>query len=318
MIFRTILIILIVALGYLHNLDIKAQEINERGNNNIINNLGERISSPSSEASESVALKEASSTTLVKKVVEKTPDITESKPEVKGKLEKILEENSVRELSVFNFIRYGIRYAVEQGVPANTLVLILLFPLVATLVVFSRHIIGLKSFGIFTPALLSVTFLNTGLAVGVALFILILFVASMVRMLLKRIRIQYLPRMALYMWAVSMSIFGVLLISPSLGREELITIGIFPILILILLSEDYLDLQITRSFSQAIMVTIETLIVAIIGYFLMNMEFFQRLALVHAEILTVGMLIIISLIERYDGLRLLEIWRFKKIITTIK
>ncbi len=280
------------------------------------NNTSLKINSStvSAESSESAKIKEATSSSIVKKVVEKKPDITEDKPEIKGKLEKYLEDNPIEQLTPFNFISFGIRHAVSQGVPANTLVLILLFPLVATVVVISRHIIGLKSFGIFTPALLAVAFLATGLFIGILLFILILSVATLIRTLLRKTKFQYLPRMAVFMWFVSMSIFTVLLLSPSLGEESLITLGIFPILILILLVEDFLDLQITRSFSQAIKITFETILVALGGFFLMNLESLQEFVLLNPEIFTLSLLVIIFLVESYSGLRLLEYWRFRKII----
>jgi uncharacterized protein with transglutaminase domain len=266
------------------------------------------------EATKAADTKTATSSSIVKRVVEKEADITEPTAEVKGKLEKILEENPVGNLTPSNFIRFSLRYAVEQGVPANTLVLILMFPLIATVVVFSRHVIGLKSFGIFTPALLSVAFLNTGLSIGIFLYVFILLVATIVRMLLKKVKFQYLPRMAVFMWAVTMSIFGVLLISPAIGREELITIGIFPILILILLNEDFLDSQITRSFPQALRLSMETLIVATSCYYLMKWEYLQKIVLTNAEIFTAAVLVAIYILERYDGLRFLEIWRFRKIV----
>jgi len=268
----------------------------------------------SAEATESAQMQEATSSSIVKRIVEKEPDITEPKPEVKGKLERYLEENPVGPLSPVNVVRHAIRSAVEQGVPANTLVLMLLFPSIATVVVFARHVVGLKSFGIFTPALLSVAFLTTGLATGISLFFVILLVATLVRMILKRVRIQYLPRMAIFMWFVSITIFAILLVSPVIGAKELITIGIFPILILILLLEDFLDLQITRSFSQALIVTVETIIVAVMCFYLMNWEMLQKFALVNPELFILSLLVVITIVEQYSGLRLLEIWRFRKVI----
>lgn len=271
------------------------------------------IASSSADATRGANLVEASPSSIVKKVVEKTPDITEDKPEVKGKLEKYLEDNPVGPINGVNFMRHGILYAVSQGVPANTIVLILMFPLVATVVVIARHIIGLKSFGIFTPALLAVAFLTTGIIIGISLFVMILLVATFVRLLLKRVRIQYLPRMAVFMWFISMFIFGILLISPSIQQEELITIGIFPILILILSTESFLDLQITRNIEQAFKITGETLIVALAGYYLMNVEALQKFVLINPELFSLGILFVITIVESYSGLRLMELWRFRKI-----
>jgi len=265
-------------------------------------------------ASASAGMDATMSAQIPKKVVEKEPDITEPKPEVKGKLERYIDDMKIGEPSPFNILRHAIRYAVFQGVPANTIVLILLFPLVATIVVFSRHIIGLKSFGIFTPALLSVALLATGLLTGIGLFIYILTVATIVRMLLKKIRIQYLPRMALFMLLVSMSILITLLLSPALGSTSLINIGIFPLLILILLVEDFLDLQITRNLPQALIITVETLILAIVCFYIMNLEILQKFVLVNPETFIGIVLGSILLIEQYSGLRLFEIWRFRKLL----
>ena len=125
---------------------------------------------------------------------------------------------------------------------------------------------------------------------------------------------QYLPRMAVFMWFISMALFTSILISPTIGREELITIGIFPMLILILLAEGFLDVQITSHISDALRVTIETLIVAIVCYQLMATEILQRLVLLYPEGFTLGILLAIFIIERYRGLRLMEVWRYRKLL----
>jgi len=265
-------------------------------------------------AESSMSAKLASSSALIKKIVEKKPDLTQDKPSVTGKLERYLNQNPLSERTPFNFIQYNIRDAVANGVPVNTIVLLLLFPLVAAVVVIARHIIGLRSFGIFTPALLAVAFLNTGLTTGLLLLFLILTVATIIRILLKKTRIQYLPRMAIFMWFISLSLLGLLLLSPILNMGELIKLGIFPILILIISVENFLDVQITRSFSQAIAVTLETLIVAFGCFFLMNMEFLQKFVLLNPEFFILAVLILVFIVERYSGLRLMEYWRFRKII----
>ena len=268
--------------------------------------IGVRVASDSAEI--------ATSSTIVRRVVRKEPNITEPEPEIQGKLERFLVENPPGPLSLSNFIQHSIVNAVSQGVPANTIVLILLFPLIATIVVIARHIVGLKSFGIFTPALLSVALLSTGLFIGILLYVLILIVASIARQILRKMRIQYLPRMALFMWFITMSIFSTVLLSPVFGFEELITIGIFPILILILVTESYLDVQITRSLPQALAIALESIVVALTCYFVINMEMLQRFALVNPELFTVGLLALIALVERYSGLRLMEMWRFRKLL----
>ena len=163
-------------------------------------------------------------------------DLTQPTEGVKSKLVKLIEEHPVGELSWNNFLRFFMERAVKQGVPANTLVLIILFPLAVTLVAASRHIIGIRGTGILTPALLSVAFLATGIWAGVILFGLTLAVTIISRSLLKNFRLQYLPRVALLLWFVSAGVLAVMFVAGEWGYDNLTSIGIFPILILMLLS----------------------------------------------------------------------------------
>jgi len=91
--------------------------------------------------------------------------ITEPKSEeVKGKLAAVLDEQSLRPLSFNNFLKHSVRYAVDQGVPANTIVLILLLPLIGALVGLLQYFVSLSGFSTFMPAMIAVTFLATGIA----------------------------------------------------------------------------------------------------------------------------------------------------------
>src|SRR4030042_1358260 len=81
-----------------------------------------------------------------------TSDITQPTQETLGPLEKILEEQKLGPIWPKNPIKYAIRAAIESGVPANTIVLLLLLPVVAAIIAAARHLIGLRGFGIFLPA----------------------------------------------------------------------------------------------------------------------------------------------------------------------
>ena len=123
---------------------------------------------------------------IVEKRVEEKADLTQPTVETKSKLEKVLEENPVGPLRWDNFLRYTVTSAVKNGVPVNTVVLILLFPLIVAIVAAARHLVGVRGAGILTPALLSVAFLATGIWAGMALFVIILVVTILGRMAAKR------------------------------------------------------------------------------------------------------------------------------------
>ncbi len=245
-----------------------------------------------------------------------TADITEPTGEAKGKLSRYLEETTVDPLGPTNFVQHAIRRAVAQGVPANVLVLILLFPVIASMIAASRHIIGLQGFGVYIPAVLAVALLSTGILTGILLFVAILISASIGKSIFHKIRLQYLPRTALTLWLVSLAVFGLLLASPYLAEVDinLIAVTIFPILVLILLSENFIEAQLAGSQYRAIELTIETIFLAVISAVFMRTEEVQRFVIVYPELTILTVFVIDMLVGRFTGLRLSEYLRFRPIM----
>ena len=244
---------------------------------------------------------------------EKNEDLTVPTVE-KGKLEKLIEKQSVDGWWGLNFLKIAIRRAVQEGVSPNTIVVLFLFPLVAALVAFSRQVVGVSGFGIITPALLSVAFLSTGGLAGLVLLVFILLVATISRVLMKRVKVPYLPKLAILIWIVSLAVMGLLMVSPRLGLDRLIGVGIFPILLFVLLAETFIEAQITRTLKTALLMTGETVVLALIAYEVMSASWVQTQVLLHPEMAVILILWIDYLIGRYQGLRLMEIWRFRKMV----
>jgi hypothetical protein len=74
----------------------------------------------------------------------KDQDITETSGKQQDKLAAYLDQNPASPLSWNNVLEHAIRHAIRNGVPASTLVLVLLFPLIASIIAASRHVIGLR------------------------------------------------------------------------------------------------------------------------------------------------------------------------------
>lgn len=241
-------------------------------------------------------------------------DITNSEGTQKDKLAAFLDANPIGSLSWHNFLAYAIRYSIQHGAPANIIVLVLLFPLIASLIAASRHIIGLRGFGIYIPAVLSVALVSTGLFVGIIIFLAIISVALFSKKILKHLRLSYLPRTALLLSMISMSILAVLLAAPFLNFAKLMSLNIFPILILVLLSENFLDAQGNTKPSDAFALAIETLGLAFVSGFILRWEFMQKIALLQPELLIVGTVVFDILVGKFAGLRVTEWLRFRPII----
>src|SRR4030043_1695435 len=243
-------------------------------------------------------------------------DITQPTKETLGPLEKMLEEQVLGSIWPKNPIKYAIRTAVESGVPANTIVLLLLLPVIAAIIAAARHLIGLRGFGIFLPAALSVTFVATGPVVGIGLFLIIIIVSILIRLILRKvnIKLQYLPRMALLLLFVVFAVLSILFAAPIIRRPELTNVSIFAVLILVLLAEDFTRVQLGKSAKEAINLTKKTLILALVSYMFLTLEPLQRFALLNPEILILSVAVFDFLLGKYAGLRFLEFWRFRKLI----
>lgn len=260
------------------------------------------------------ATESATASGIVEKVVEKKPDLTEPEGEVKTKLEKLLEDNPVKKLSWNNFMRYTIFQAVKDGVPVNTIVLIMLFPLVVTMVTASRHMVGLQGLGILTPSLLAVAFVATGIGSGVLLFAVILVVATLTRMLLRKLKLQYLPRMALLLWFVSLGVFLSFVATSHFNLGSLSTVGIFPILILMLLAETFIDVQVGRSMREAMSLIVTTFGVAFVTSLIIALDSVQRWMLLYPEAIFFGVGLFDLYMGKYVGLRVVEILKFRQVL----
>ena len=243
-------------------------------------------------------------------------NLTDVAPEVQNKLTRLLQETPVKPLSPLTFIQHSIRRAVNEGVPPNLLVLVLLFPVITAFIAASRHIIGLEGFGVYTPAVLSVTLVSTGIGTGLLLFCIILIAASVGRTVLRQFKLQYLPRTALMLWFVSLTVFGLLLISPALSSVNinLVSLSIFPILVLVLLSENFIEAQLAGSQSRAIQLTLETIALAVMCAMIMRTSEVQRFVILFPELTIILILLADIAVGRYTGLRLSEFLRFKPII----
>lgn len=243
-------------------------------------------------------------------------DITQKTQETLGPLESILKSQALGPIWPSNPVKYAIRSAVAAGVPANTIVLLLLLPLVALVIAFSRNVIGIRGFGIFLPAALSVVLVATGPLVGIGLFLVIVVVSTATRMILRelKLKLQYLPRMSFILWAVVVGVLGILFAAPYFRFSELSNVSIFAVLILVLLAEDFIRVQLGKSIKTAINLTFETLILSLISYLFLTLKPLQEYVLLNPEISLIFAGAMDLILGKYTGLRIMEFYRFRKLI----
>jgi hypothetical protein len=272
----------------------------------ITNNLTDPTATTSAPASES-----AKEQAAIEKIQQQ--DVTRPEGPEDEEALNLFKQRPAEKLTAFNIMAFLIQSAVKAGVPSRTVILILLLPMLATIIAFIRHVIGLPSIGMLVPVALSITLLSTGITAGLILLATIIFSSTIARILLKKVRIMQLPKMAFSMFIVSIFLFLTLTVSAFAGILVVKQLSIFPVLLLILLSEQIIAVQQERSAQEMIIISMVTFAIGILGFLLLSSIHLRNTILLYPEFI----LILIPLnivIGRYFGLRLMEYFRFSSIM----
>lgn len=241
-------------------------------------------------------------------------DITERTGPQRSRLTQYLTDNPPGTLSWHNFLQHAIYNAVTNGLSSNIVVLLILFPIITSVIAAFRHLIGLRGFGVYAPAVLSVALVSTGIGTGLVVFFIVLVAALIFRSLTRRLKLQYLPRTAMLLWGVSLIVLLLMIISSLHEMTIFLAVSIFPLLIIMLLTENFMETQLMSSQSQAVRLTVETVLIAIVGSLIISSEVLQRTVILNPEATIIGVAIINILVGKYSGLRFLEYFRFESIL----
>lgn len=198
-----------------------------------------------------------------------------------------------------------------RGVPSQTVILLLVLPVIATILAFLKQVIGITTFGLYTPSIIALSFLALGWQMGVLFLLVILAAGYASRRLMHGWRILYIPKVAIILTMVSIALLVLMSVGAVIGlsftRET-----IFLLLIMSTLSESFLNLQSEQGFTSALLAVGETVLAALLCVFLVQWGPFQSMLLAYPELLVLTVLVNIML-GRWTGLRLVEYFRFRDV-----
>ena len=211
-----------------------------------------------------------------------------------------------------NTLKVAIGWAVTRGISTNTLVLLLLLPLVATLVSSLHYVVGLSGYGIFMPTMVAVTFLATGIPGGLVLFGVVLLLSLLSKSILRRLKLHFWPARSIGLIIISIGTFIFMVWSSAFSGIDISQVSIFPILFMILLAEEFTRTQLLKSKKEAKKLMLGTIVLAVAGATIMNWVWMQNLVLEYPDLILVLILIDKLAVGNYSGIRWSEIASFKK------
>jgi hypothetical protein len=210
-----------------------------------------------------------------------------------------------------------VNFIVSQNVDIDTVYLLLALPFVATLIASFRQIIGIKSFGIYAPLVLTFAFWETDLKYGLAIFGIVFLTGTAVRYGLRRQRLLYMPRMAIVLTVISMAILLLMAMGGHYKRYGFSTTSILPILVMITLIEKFISAQVEKGWRAASLLSLETLLISVVCYMIIVWGSFRAFVLEYPYYVF-GLLLVNFLLGKWTGLRLSEYLRFKDVINHVE
>ncbi|HSP78598.1 MAG TPA: 7TM domain-containing protein [Myxococcaceae bacterium] len=205
------------------------------------------------------------------------------------------------------FERLGLSYSLLRT--------LLMLPMGALLVVLFRNVIGMPTFGTFLPALIAAGAGETGALWGVVGVLLVVGVVSLARWLLQHLELLHSPTLAILLAAVTLSLLATSMLAERFGLLSLAHVTFVPIAVLAITAERFYLSFTEQGAKTATKELVGTLVVMLACYVVMNSLALQVLVIGFPEVLLLVMAANIYL-GRWVGMRLLEYYRFRRILFT--
>ncbi len=189
--------------------------------------------------------------------------------------------------------------------PSN---LLMVLPLGSFLVVLARSFIGLKAFGLFTPMLIALAFLQIGPIMGPVVLCSSVAVGMIVTPGLLKLRMTRVGFLG-----VLISLIVLVLVALQMALDTNLQVDAFPVIVCALCVERWWKQWGKDGAKPAAKMALNTFVLAIVIEFVMVSDFAMALIEWSPLLMPATAAVAIALLGRYRGLRLSEIGRFAPI-----
>ncbi|MBR2299562.1 MAG: UUP1 family membrane protein [Alphaproteobacteria bacterium] len=195
----------------------------------------------------------------------------------------------------------------------NILKWLMVFPLGILVVVFMRNVVGVPTMGTFTPMLIAMSFVQTGLSAGLVCFSIILFIGIALRSLLSKLNLLLVPRISSVVIFVILIIQTMTVIGYHFELEISSAAVFFPIIITAWIIERLSIIWEEEGAKNAVKEMFWTTVTALATYFVIASETIRHFMFAFNEVNLV-ILFVVMLLGTYTGYRLTELKRFYPLV----
>ncbi len=202
---------------------------------------------------------------------------------------------------------------VANGISPNVIYLLLSVPFIAFVISFARQLVGISTFGVLSPIMLTLSFLVLGLSFGLFVFVMVLLVSFCIRVIFDRVELMYIPKVSLLLSTLALSFFLILGVAVYMDTTLDLSLTIFPMMVMSSISEKFLSSQSAEGMKNALIAAIETVIVSLAAYFFVEWDFVRSAVLGRPELLFLPIIATVWL-GRFTGLRVTEYLKFRSLL----
>jgi hypothetical protein len=228
----------------------------------------------------------------------------------------LVVDASTTGLRPWNLLSSLVNYMLTHGVSSQTIILLLMLPVIAMILAFLKQVIGVTTFGLYTPSIVALSFLALGWPIGLIFLLFILATGYMTRSFMRRWRLLYVPKVAIIITVVSVTLLLLLglgtLFNIVLARDT-----IFVLLIMSTLAESFLNVKTEEGLYSAVLGTGETILAALLCVFIVQWPWLQSLILAYPELILFT-IAVDAVLGKWTGLRLVEYFRFREVFKNLQ
>lgn len=197
-----------------------------------------------------------------------------------------------------------------SGISRGALRILLLLPLAAMVVALCRNVVGIKTFGVFLPALIAVSLNASHFGWGMLSFIGVVGAVSLLHYPLEKWGLLHTPKMVIMLMAVVFIFLVCGMLSGGKTVSPVAQISFLPLIILTLTAERFARTIEEDGIKNAGKLMLQTLLVTSVCYLVIHSKAVEFIFMAFPELycLLLGMLLLLG---RWVGLRVSEYQRFR-------
>ncbi len=202
----------------------------------------------------------------------------------------------------------------QAGIPIDVLKLILLLPICSLLVALLKNVIGIKSFGVFLPAIMAMAMDGIGFLYGSLAFVVVVAVVSFLHYPLNKWGLLYTPKLVVLIIGVVLSLLLTTYIGIQFNNITLSSMVFFPIIVLTIAAERFARTIVEDGMEDALQLQAQTLVVTFFCYLVYNCDFLTGFFLTCPEVYAM-IIALVLLIGQWIGIRISEYRRFEWVVS---